>query len=132
MGKGIPYTDAIEMVIEVARAVATEQAELAQCSGRILAQEVIAADNVPAFDRSPYDGYAFRAADTANASADHPVTLKVLEEIAAGDVSHFSVTEGTAVRIMTGAPIPEGADCVTMYEATEFTDTEVKIFRPGK
>ncbi|MGI6072544.1 MAG: gephyrin-like molybdotransferase Glp [Lachnospiraceae bacterium] len=126
------HTNAVKMVTEAAAVVGTERIALADSFGRVLAQEVHAADNVPPFDRSPLDGYAFRACDTTNASTENPVTLKVIEDIPAGAVSHFPVTEGTAVRLMTGAPIPEGADAVSMYELTEFTDTEVKIFRPVK
>ena len=120
------------MLLAAVKAAETENIDLEKCSGRVLAQEVRSPGDVPPFDRSPLDGYAFRAADSQYASKDAPVTLKVLEEITAGDVPHFEITEGTASRIMTGAPIPEGADAVTMYEVTEFTDTEVKIFRPSK
>lgn len=127
----LSYTEAREILLSAVNAVQTEKVCLSECAGRILAQEVRSIGDVPPFDRSPLDGYAFRAADSKGASADTPVTLKVLEEIAAGDVAHFEITEGTASRIMTGAPIPEGADAVTMYEVTEFTDTEVKIFRPA-
>lgn len=128
----LSHIEAREMLLEAVSAVQTENIDISECAGRVLAQEVRAFTDVPAFDRSPLDGYAFRAEDVKNASEDDPVTLKVLEEIAAGDVSHFEITEGTASRIMTGAPIPEGADAVTMYEVTEFTDTQVKIFRPAK
>ncbi len=131
MKKGsVTCEEAVEIITNEIGVVGTERIPLSECFGRILAEELRADDNVPPFDRSPFDGYAFRAADTANASKDHPVVLKVLEEIAAGDVPHYEITEGTAVRIMTGAPIPKGADTVTMYEITEFTDTEVKLFRP--
>ena len=131
-GSSISHIEAREKVLSAVKTVEVEKVPLEQCFGRILAQNVCAADNVPPFDRSPLDGYAFRAADVEGASSENPVTLKVIDYIPAGDVSHCPVTEGTAVRLMTGAPIPEGADAVTMYEVTEFTDTEVKIFRPSK
>ncbi len=126
------HIEAIRLVTEAAVPVGTEKISLAECAGRVLAQEVRAIDNVPPFDRSPLDGYAFRSEDVAGATEDSPVTLKVIENIPAGHVSTIPVTEGTAVRLMTGAPIPEGADAVSMYELTEFTDTEVKIFRSAK
>ena len=63
------------------------------------------------------------------ASKENPVTLKILEEIPAGEISHYGVTEGCAVKILTGAPIPEGADTVTPYEITEFTDETVTILK---
>ncbi|MCR4842242.1 MAG: molybdopterin molybdotransferase MoeA [Eubacterium sp.] len=95
--------------------------------GRILAEDLVAEENVPAFARSPYDGYAFRACDTAGASEERPVTFKVIENIRAGQVAEKEVTENTAIRLMTGAPIPKGADAVCKYEDTVFTDTEVTI-----
>ena len=121
-----------QLIIDAVAPVETEQIPLGIAYGRVLAMDVIAEDDVPSFDRSPFDGYAFRAADTQNATKDMPVTLKVIDYIPAGDISHAPVTEGTAVRLMTGAPVPEGADCVCKYEETEFTDTEVKIFLPGE
>ena len=131
-GNSLSHVEAREILLNMVKPVLTETVDLSRCAGRILAQEIRALSDVPSFDRSPLDGYAFRSEDVKEASADNPVTLKVLEEIAAGDVAHFEITEGTASRIMTGAPIPEGADAVTMYEVTEFTDTQVKIFRPAK
>lgn len=132
MGKHISYSEARDWLLQIAKPVATEMVQLANCSGRILGQDLIAADNVPPFDRSSYDGYAFRTIDTKDASREHPITLKILEEIAAGDVSHFPVAEGCAVKVLTGAPIPEGADAVTKFELTEFTEESVTIFEPCK
>ncbi len=120
------------LIIDAVVPVETEQIPLGMAYGRVLAMDVIAEDDVPAFDRSPLDGYAFRAEDVKDAGKETPVTLKVIDYIPAGDVSHTPVTEGTAVRLMTGAPIPEGADCVCKYEETNFTDTEVTIFQSGK
>lgn len=126
----ISYSDARDLLLRLTAPVDTEQVPLEDAAGRILAQEVSARENVPPFDRSPYDGYAFRAADTASASPDSPVTLKILEEIPAGGVSHCPVTEGCAVKILTGAPIPAGADAVTKFEATVFTRDTVTISAP--
>ena len=89
--------------------VETERVSLSEAAGRILAEDLIAADNIPPFDRSPFDGYAFRAADTAQASPEHPVTLTILEEVPAGAVPAKRVTPGTATKILTGAPIPRAA-----------------------
>jgi len=96
--------------------------------GAVLAEDVTASENVPPFDRSPYDGYAFRAADTAGADKAHPVTLNILEEIPAGSMWTRAVEPGTAAKILTGAPVPPGADAVVKYEDTEFTDKTVKLF----
>lgn len=124
------YEEARDLLLENVQAVGFENVPLFECVGRILAEDIVAKRDVPAFDRTPYDGYAFRAADTEGASKETPVTLKILEEIPAGGISHFPVTQGTAVKVLTGAPIPEGADAVLNYEVTEFTEKEVKLFSP--
>ena len=106
------YMTARALLMDAVEPVGTEWAALRESGGRILAQDLIAVENVPPFDRSPYDGYALRAADTAGASGETPVTLRVLEEVPAGSVPTEIVTEGSAVKILTGAPIPQGADAV--------------------
>ncbi len=121
-----------QKILDAVTIVPTETIPLGDAYGRVLAMDVVAMEDVPSFDRSPLDGYAFRAEDTVGASKENPITLKVIDYIPAGDISHAPVTKGTAVRLMTGAPVPEGADCVCKYEETEFTETEVKIFCPGK
>jgi molybdopterin molybdotransferase len=82
---------------------------------------------VPPFARSPFDGYAFQSGDTAGAL---PVTLTILEEIPAGSVPTCTVVPGTAVKILTGAPIPPGADAVSKFEDTDFTPDTVTLKRP--
>lgn len=132
MLKNPDFYTAREMLLRVVKPVAAERISLDGCGGRVLAESVCASENVPPFDRSPYDGYAFRSADVAGASKDAPVTLEIIEEVPAGAVPTKACTEGTAVKILTGAPIPEGADAVTRYEVTEFTDHTVRIFSPAK
>lgn len=122
------YVQARELLLNHVLPVTTEVISLSQCGGRILGMNLIADKNIPAFDRSPYDGYAFRSADTRSASKESPVTLRILEEIPAGSVPRQSVTSGTAAKVLTGAPIPSGADTVIMYEKTSFTDEHVTIF----
>lgn len=124
----LDYRSARAMVLAEASPVPAQQLPLSACGGRILARDLMAAEDVPPFDRSAYDGYAFRSADTAGAGAGTPVTLRVLEEVAAGAVASGPVTEGTAIKILTGAPIPPGADAVVKYERTVFTDTSVTLF----
>lgn len=130
MSKFISFPDARDRLLQLAAPVETETVPLEAISGRILAQDVIAAENIPPFDRSPYDGYALRAADTISASRTCPVTLRILEEIPAGSVSHFPVSAGCAVKVLTGAPIPEGADAIVKYELTDFTSETVTLFSP--
>lgn len=93
--------------------------------GRVLAQDVVAAVDVPAFDRSSVDGFAVRAADTLGASPDRPVRLRLNDEVlAAGHAPTLSVAEGTATVIATGGMAPRGADAVVMVERTEFVEDE--------
>lgn len=132
MWKKTPFETARQLVLDAANPVSQTFVSLDQSPGRILAQGIAAAENVPAFDRSPYDGYAFRSEDTNAASPQSPVTLQILEEIPAGQVSHVPVVAGTAVKILTGSPIPPGADAVVMFEKTEFTDETVTIFAPAR
>ena len=97
---------------------------------RILAEDITAKIPVPSFAKSAYDGYALRQADTAAASPEHPVTLDVTEVIPAGSVPTYPITEGKAARIMTGAPVPEGADAIIMHERTSFTENTVTLTAP--
>lgn len=132
MSKFIAYTIGRDLLMNRILPLPTETISVESLYGRVLAQDVTAKVNVPSFDRSPYDGYAFRSGDTAEASREHPVTLRILEEIPAGSVSHYPVTEGCAAKVLTGAPIPEGADAVIKFEQTEFTAETVTISSPCK
>lgn len=132
MLKNPDYMTARDLLLDVARPVDTQELPLSACFGRVLAESVTAAENVPPFDRSPYDGYAFRSEDTDGTSRESPVTLRVIEEVPAGAVPTKGCTKNTAVKILTGAPIPEGADAVINYERTEFTESAVTIFAPIK
>ncbi len=86
----------------------TEVIPLWDVEGRVLAEDIFAGHDQPPFPRSPLDGYAVRSEDIAKASKECPVRLTVIDEVNAGYVSRRCVTSGTAVRIMTGAPIPKG------------------------
>lgn len=132
MEQNLDYEKARDLLLSLVSPVKAASVPLSQAAGRILASSLYAAEPVPPFDRSPYDGYAFRAADSAGASRETPVRLAILEEVAAGAVPTKAVTPGTATKILTGAPIPEGADAVVMYEKTEFTAETVTLFAPAK
>ena len=127
MEMNIDYKAARELLLGRVTPVGTEAVPLEEAAGRVLARAVTACRDVPPFDRSPYDGYAFRAADTAGADAGRPVTLRVLEEIPAGSMWTRTVESGAAAKILTGAPIPPGADAVVKYEETRFTEDTVTI-----
>lgn len=123
---------ALERILDSIIVLPSEDVPLLQALGRILAKEVRSGIDVPPFDNSAMDGYAVRSADVRGASDKAPVVLRVLEDLAAGYVAAGKVQEGQAIRIMTGAPMPIGADTVVMVEATEKTDDGVKIFKPAK
>lgn len=130
MKNNISYEKAQGLLLEKVKAVGTCRAGLTESIGSILAEDVKASENVPPFDRSPYDGYALRASDTKQAAKEQPAELKIIGEVSAGAVPGKRVESGTAIKILTGAPIPEGADAVIKYEETEYTDSQVKIFAP--
>lgn len=132
MLKNPDYITARNLLVDMVYTVDAEEIPLEECTGRVLAEDVVAVDNVPPFDRSPYDGYALRSEDVAQATEENPVILYIIEEVPAGAVPTMPCTRNTAVKILTGAPIPEGADCVINYERTEFTESAVKIFAPVK
>lgn len=110
----------------------TEEISLWDAAGRVLAEDIQAERNQPPFSRSPLDGYAVRSEDLRGASETYPVTLTVIDEVDAGHVTEKTVDEKTAVRIMTGAPIPEGADCVIGQEDTDYGEDQVEIYREVK
>ncbi|GKU76079.1 molybdopterin molybdenumtransferase [Paenibacillus sp. L3-i20] len=98
--------------------MASELVPLAECGGRRLAQQLAATSDWPPFARSGLDGYAMRAADTAQATPDAPASLRIVATVAAGGIAAATVEQGTAARIMTGAAVPRGADAVVMLEQT--------------
>ncbi len=126
------YTQARDALLARTEPVETEYAALDHCAGRVLAQPLLAGRDVPPFDRSPYDGYAFRSADVVHASKENPVTLRILEEVPAGHMWTQPVTAGTATKVLTGAPVPDGADAVCKFEDTDFTADTVTIFSPSR
>ena len=125
-----PYWKARDMVMALSRPVGTETLPLAACTSRVLARDLVAASDVPPFDRSPFDGYVLRAEDSRGASRETPVTLRILEEIPASAVPRHALTAGCASKILTGAPIPPGGDAVVPFEHTEFTTDTVTLFAP--
>jgi molybdopterin molybdotransferase len=113
---------------------------LAGFSARVLAQVIVAANDLPPFDNSSMDGFAVRATDVVDARNDSPRGLRVVADIPAGSHPTVSLAAGEAARIMTGAPVPAGADAVVPVEDTSFNDRdagtpapdEVQIFKSVK
>lgn len=122
----ISVEKAQRIVATESTALKSERIPLEDALGRILAEDVIADTDMPPFDRSQMDGYAVKAADTESA----PVTLKLVGESAAGCGWHKTLRSGEAVRIMTGAPMPQGADAVQKIELTSEDGNTVKIKEP--
>jgi molybdopterin molybdotransferase len=104
---------------------------LEDAEGCVLAEDVAAAVSLPSFDNSSMDGYAVQASDTDLSSERAPATLPVTAEIAAGDIGAYRLAPGTAMRIMTGARMPEGADAVVPVEWTDGGAERVEIYRPA-
>lgn len=129
----ISVAEAIQIVRQQTALLPSEQVELPRALGRVLAEDVVADSDLPPFDRSQMDGYAVRAHDAQYA----PVRLRIAGESAAGRGWHQQLEEGQAVRIMTGAPVPAGADSVQQVELThELKDGTVvelvESVEPGK
>lgn len=125
----IPFDRAVSLVRGEARPLPGETIALAAAHGRVLAEDVTAPHPVPPFENSTVDGYAVRAADVAGASEERPVELAVAGEVMAGDPGRAALAPGTALRIMTGAPVPPGADAVVMLEWTESLPGRVRVER---
>lgn len=128
----ITLEQAIETIIQAVQTKQPIKLPLTQICGEILAEDVTAAIDQPPFPRSPLDGYAFRGKDSAGASKEHPVRLKVVDKIYAGGTSSVTVQPGEAVRLMTGAMIPNGADCVIRQEDTDYSEDVVELYREIK
>jgi len=122
----IPINQAIQIILQQTNALGDEDVPLSQSLNRVLAEDVVADTDLPPFDRAQMDGYAVRAADVAAA----PARLQIVGESAAGAGWHHEMKAGEAVRIMTGAPVPKGADAVQQVELTKETDAEVEILEP--
>ncbi len=121
--------EARERVLAAFRPLPPERVPLLETLGRVLAEDLYAEMDIPPLANSAMDGYAVRAADTAGAGPDHPVRLRIVHDLAAGYTTDVPVTEGCAIRIMTGAPIPPGADAVVRFEETERDGAWVRVLK---
>lgn len=134
----IRFKEAVDRILAAVDELDAELTETAEALGRVSACDVHAGADLPPFENSAMDGYAVRSRDTAGASRSAPALLEVIGEVRAGYVSPIKVATGTAVRIMTGAPLPSGADAVVRVEATEMEASwaggrgRVNIFREAK
>jgi molybdopterin molybdotransferase len=122
--------EAQEKVINSKVTVMSKKITILDSLHHILADELVSKDFIPAFDNSAVDGYAVKAIDIIGAEKNYPVKLKLFkEDIPAGKSSSFSLEPGICIQIMTGAPIPQGCDCVVMKEDTLKEGKDVLVFR---
>jgi molybdopterin molybdotransferase len=119
----ISVEEAQSRVLDAVGPLDAETVDLANALGRVLREEITATHDIPSADNSAMDGYAVRAADIAAA----PVTLRVIEDLPAGKIARGTVINGTAMRIMTGALLPNGADSVVQVEVTDGGSATVQI-----
>lgn len=127
----ISVVEARDAILNRVRPIGMERVDIASARGRILAEDVHATRNQPPWDNSAMDGYAVRAADTASSSPDAPAELEIIEDLPAGYVAKRAVGQGQAIHIMTGAPVPEGADTIVRSERTLRVDERrVRILQP--
>jgi molybdopterin molybdotransferase len=115
----ISVEEALEKVLSYVEVLEPERKPILDCLSQVLAEDVYATIDIPPLDNSAMDGYALRAKDTRGANESSPRYLVVVGEVAAGSMPTKEVRPGTAIRIMTGAPLPEGADAVVRFEDTD-------------
>jgi molybdopterin molybdotransferase len=126
--KPIQVSEAVKKVMNFAKSGEIEEISMSEAHGRYLAEDLVATHNVPPFDRSPYDGFAIRAIDSADANLEHSVEFEVIEQIGAGSVAAKEVLPFQTVRIMTGAQMPGECDAVVMLELVKEFERDGKNY----
>jgi len=124
----ISVEEALNRILARIPVLGLEKVDIISSLGRVIGEDIIAPRDIPPLDNSAMDGYAVRSTDIKEASRDNPVFLNVIEDLPAGALPTRKVAKGQAIRIMTGAPIPEGADTVVMVEDTERAGKQVRVF----
>jgi len=124
----ISVEEALNTILPHIKVLGTERVTIQNSLGAILSEDICAPFNVPPLDNSAMDGYAVKASDIEGASKQNPAKLKISGELPAGYISKDLLKKGEALRIMTGAPVPEGADTVVMQEDTRAENGAVEIF----
>ena len=115
----ISVEEALKKILSRVQVLSSEKKPLLECLGQVIAENVHAGFDVPSHDNSAMDGYAVTAESIRGAHSKAPVVLRIVGEVAAGSIPSLKVESGTAIRIMTGAFIPDGADAVVPYEETD-------------
>jgi molybdopterin molybdotransferase len=125
VSQALSVEEARDRVLDAVGPLGTAEVLLRDALGLVLAADAVAPHDLPRFANSAMDGYAVRASDVADASLDRPSRLEVIGEVRAGDPGDLTVVPGTAARIMTGAPVPEGGDAIVKVEDTSESDGHV-------
>ncbi|MBU0574955.1 MAG: molybdopterin molybdotransferase MoeA [Proteobacteria bacterium] len=128
----ISVEEALKRILDSISPLGLEKVNILDALGRVIGEDIHAGRDIPPKDNSAMDGYALRAEDTRGTAAERPVRFEVVEEIPAGTVPQKRIGPGQAARIMTGAPIPEGADAVVRMEDTRKEGTIVAVFVEAK
>lgn len=128
----ISVEEAQRIVLDSVEKLGWEYVELLDALGRVLAEDIVAPEAIPPWDNSAMDGYALRAENSRGATDEQPVMLRLVGTVRAGEIIEGPVEKGQAVRIMTGAPLPRGADAVIRQEDTRLSDQGVLILRQVK
>ena len=126
----LSVAEARELILARILPVQSTFISLQDAAGRILAGPIIAEIDLPSFDNSSVDGFAVCAADLISASRENPITLRVVGDIPAGSATGMAINRGECIRIMTGAPMPTGADAVVMVEDTDFNFRDAGVAPP--
>ena len=126
-----PYREALRLMLgDIEEIGDVEEVPLDKALGRVLAEDMVSPIDSPPFDRAAVDGYALRAEDTFQAREYRPVEIRIIDEIVAGEESNARVQPGTAVKLTTGAKIPDGANAVLMQEMAERDGDIIRVLRP--
>jgi molybdopterin molybdotransferase len=131
----ITVEEALNKILSHIQLLGSEKVSILEALGRVIAEDIYANRDIPPLDNSGMDGYAVRSEDIRDADQNHPVRSEVIEDLPAGFISTRTVGRGEAIRIMTGAPIPRGADTIIPVEYTKKEDSFVAIFKavsPGE
>ena len=133
--KRTPVKEFLSLIKETSQVLPAEEIYTVEASGRILAQEIVAPQNVPNFDRSAMDGFALDAESTFGASSYNSLTFRVVGQITPGETFDGTIQPGETLRIMTGSSIPRGTNSVLMAENAEIIGNEIQVMEavsPGK
>lgn len=126
----VSIEEARELVLAHCETLPSEDVALSDALGRVVAEPIVAQMDIPPFANSAMDGFAVLAADTVAAREESPVSLEIIGVVRAGEPGTYMVRSGHAIKIMTGAPLPEGADAVVEVEATSEEEGRVRVLRP--